>query len=245
MFDFDSAYLNSRLDEDEVIYMEQPPGYEIKECTSWVWRLWKALYGLKQGARNWYQVLCWVLEELGFKQMDADHGVFFKNIPWGKIIIVAIHVNDGAVTGSSKELISKFKIKIDEKYKLTNLGTSNWLLGIKISHDLANKTISLSQHAYIEAIINRYNFTDLKPSSIPINSAIPLSKSQCPSKLEDITRMRNIPYCKAVDETAIFPFTKTPSTINLSYYQRATKHHCLDNQSTAPVTILLRSTVPM
>ena len=30
-FDFDSAYLNSVLDEGEVIYLEQPPGYETAD----------------------------------------------------------------------------------------------------------------------------------------------------------------------------------------------------------------------
>ena len=99
-FDFDSAYLNSKLDENEVIYMEQPPGFETKEHNEWVWRLWKALYGLKQGARNWYQALRRALEELGFKQTDADHGVFFKKIPGG-VIIVAVHVDDGMITGST------------------------------------------------------------------------------------------------------------------------------------------------
>jgi hypothetical protein len=196
-FDFDSAYLNCKLDEEEVIYMEQPPGYETKDRDDWVWRLWKALYGLKQGARNWYQALRRALEELGFKRTDADHGVFYKRIPGG-VIIVAVHVDDGMVTGSSKALIHKFKVEMDKKYKLTDLGTANWLLGIKISRDLANKTLSLSQHAYIDAIISRFNFDDMKPSSIPIDPAVPLSKSQSPSKLEDIAKMRNIPYREAV-----------------------------------------------
>jgi hypothetical protein len=46
-FDFDSAFLSSELGEDEVIYLEQPAGYETRDRKSWVWRLLKALYGLK------------------------------------------------------------------------------------------------------------------------------------------------------------------------------------------------------
>ena len=57
IFDFDSAYLNSKLGDDEVIYLEQPAGYETKDRRGWVWRLLKALYGLKQGAKNWYDTL--------------------------------------------------------------------------------------------------------------------------------------------------------------------------------------------
>src|ERR1700678_3049794 len=50
-FDFDSAYLNCNLKEDEVIYLEQPLGYETRDRDSWVWRLLKALYGLN---REWH-----------------------------------------------------------------------------------------------------------------------------------------------------------------------------------------------
>ena len=46
-FDFDQAFLNSKLGEDEVIYMEQPPGHETNDREHWVWRLLRSLYGLK------------------------------------------------------------------------------------------------------------------------------------------------------------------------------------------------------
>jgi hypothetical protein len=87
---------------------------------------------------------------------------------------------------------------MNAKYKLTDLGAANWLLGIKITRDLVNKTLSLSQHQYIESIITRFNFTDLKPSAMPIDPSAPLSKSQSPSKLEDIMKMKNVPYREAV-----------------------------------------------
>ena len=56
----------------------------------------------------------------------------------------------------------------------------------------------MSQHAYIEAIITRFNFNDLKPLVTPIDPAIPLSKTQSPSKLEDIAKMKNVLYREAV-----------------------------------------------
>ena len=77
-FDFNSAYLNSELGEDEVVYLEQPVGYETRDRKLWVWRLQKTLYRLKQGAKNWYDALHRALTELGFTRTEADHGVFFK-----------------------------------------------------------------------------------------------------------------------------------------------------------------------
>ena len=137
-------YLNSELGEDEVIHLEQPVGHETKNQKDYVWRLLKTLYGLKQGAKNWYDMLYRVLVELGFKRTEADHGVFYKQV--GKdAIVLAVHVDDCMVAGSSKMLVSKLKVDMNEKYKLTDLGPANWLLGIKIGHDLANRTMSLSQ----------------------------------------------------------------------------------------------------
>ena len=56
----------------------------------------------------------------------------------------------------------------------------------------------LSQHMYIDSIILQYNFTNLKPSAIPMDPSTPLLKLQSPTKLADITRMKNIPYQEAV-----------------------------------------------
>jgi len=157
----------------------------------------KTLYGLKQGAKNWYDALCRALAKLGFTRTEADHGVFLKEIG-DDIIILAVHVNDCMITGSSMKHIGNFKVEMNAKYKLTDLGPAHWLLGIKITRDLANNSICLSQEAYIESIITRFNFNDLKPTSIPINPSVPLSKSQSPSKLEDIAKMKNVPYHEAV-----------------------------------------------
>ena len=180
-----------------MIYLEQPPGYEKKDREEWVYRLLKSLYGLKQGSKNWYDALHKALVELGFTRLEADHGVFFKQV--GKdIVILAIHVDDGMVTGNNTALIKQFKEDINKKYKITDLGPVYSLLGIKVTQDLAEKTISLSQQAYIEAIITKFNFDDLKPCATPMDPSAPLSKSQSPTKLEEISKMRNVPYREAV-----------------------------------------------
>lgn len=81
---------------------------------------------------------------------------------------------------------------------MTDLGPCKWLLGIKVERDWELGTIALSQHAYIDAILARFNFDDLKPSAIPMDPAVPLLKSQSPTTLADIAKMRNVPYREAV-----------------------------------------------
>jgi hypothetical protein len=75
-FDFNGAYLNGELDEDEEIYMQAPPGYE-GQGEDIILRLQKLLYGLKQARCKWYDALLHALTDLGFHMNQADPGVFF------------------------------------------------------------------------------------------------------------------------------------------------------------------------
>ena len=63
---------------------------------------------------------------------------------------MAAHVDDCLVTGTNKKLVDESKKRINGKYRMTDLGPCRWLLGIKIERDLENRTISLSQHSYID-----------------------------------------------------------------------------------------------
>lgn len=71
-FNFNSAYLNSVLDDDEVVYLEQLPRYATEDLKLYIWKLHKALYGLKQGGHKWYEYLCHALAALGFKWAEAN-----------------------------------------------------------------------------------------------------------------------------------------------------------------------------
>ena len=69
-------------------------------------------------------------------------------------------------------MIQKYKDKSKEKYSLMDLGPANWLLGIKITRDLEARIISLLQSSYIDSILTRFNFTDLKPFAMPMDPSV-------------------------------------------------------------------------
>src|SRR6266850_2420191 len=96
-FDFNGAYLNGELDEDEEIYMQAPSEYEGQGEHS-IKRLKKLLYGLKQARQKWYDALSCALVDLGFHTSQADPGVFYMQ--YGEhILILIIHIDNCIFTG--------------------------------------------------------------------------------------------------------------------------------------------------
>ena len=175
--------------------MQPPPGYESQgesiKC------LLKSLYSLKQAGRKWYLVLCRALADLGFSINAADPGIFYVYCD-RDIIILAIHVDDCMITGSSIKLITHYKEHLNVKYSLTDLGEIHWLLGIKITCDRQACTILLSQTTYIESILNRFSLSDAKPYATPIVLGAVYSKSDAPSDATEVAYMAKVPYREAV-----------------------------------------------
>ena len=69
---------------------------------------------------------------------------------------------------------------------------------MKVTWDCQTCTISLLQEPYINSILAKYNFVDMKPVAIPLNPHIQLLEKQFPKSMSKIACMHNIPYRQAV-----------------------------------------------
>ena len=195
-FNFNSAYLNGKLGENEEIYMEELPGYETPREDSVVC-LQKAIYRLKQAGRKWYDALSRILTDIGFSVSGVDLGVFVAR-EGRHILILAAHVNDCVITGSSPELIKDFKIKLNDCYALTDLGPVQWLLGIKVTRNREACTISLSQEGYIALILEWFSLQDAKAVDTPMLLSVSYSKRDCPANDTECKHMARVPYREAI-----------------------------------------------
>jgi len=194
-FDFNSAYLNGELDENEEIYMQEPPGYE--SLGEFVKLLLKAIYRLKQATVKWYHVLRWTLTDLGFCVSAADLGVFYVWIS-ENILVLMVHIDDCGMTGDSPKLIALYKCKLNDCHALMELRPVNWLLGIKVTQDQEARTISLSQEGYIESILAHFSLTDVKAHATPMVPAVTYSKDDSLKNQVEAAHMCKVPYQEAI-----------------------------------------------
>lgn len=78
-----------------------------------------------------------MLKSIGFNILKKDPAVYVAR-DGPNITILAIHIDDTTITGSSPALIESYTQKIKSLFKTTRLGPVHWLLGIEITRDRKN-----------------------------------------------------------------------------------------------------------
>ena len=190
--DVKSAYLNSPI--DTIVYMHLPPGYKQKGKVACVKR---GIYGLRQSGNLWHKTLTSAFDDLRLTRSAVDHGVFYSHDDKGTTIVCS-STDDFAIAATPIARMIKFKADLGNHFEMSDLGELAWILGIRVERDRAARTISLSQAAYIDSLVKRFQLVDAPPLSTPIDPNALLTKSQSPSTPRQFDDMRNVPYREAV-----------------------------------------------
>jgi hypothetical protein len=181
--DIKNAYLNSRLKDNITLYSELPPKYEsfrqlppeLRNKSRIVSKWLVSVYGSKQGAHDWYGEVKEFFIAHGYTVSAADEAVFYKIID-NFFTIVAAATDDFTIIADSSDTANHLIHKeLAERFEVSDLGPINWLLGVSITRDLANRTISLGQQAYIEQILNRFDLASARVATTPMEVGIDLS----------------------------------------------------------------------
>ena len=67
-----------------------------------------------------------------------------------------------------------------QNFDITDLGEASYVLGIEIHRDRNNGVLGLSQKAYLEKVLKRYNMHASKATPAPIVKGDSFGKFQCP-----------------------------------------------------------------
>jgi hypothetical protein len=176
----------------------KPQGYEFKGKDNFLCKLKNILYGLKQAPRQWYLKFDMCMTEQGYSRIHSDHYVYFKNLEDGSYTILLLYVDDMLVAGSNMQDINVLKNKLANSFAMKDLGAAKKILGMRITRDMKNHKLTLSQGEYIEKVLERFRMHNAKPISTPLSSHFKLTKEMYPKTHEEIEYMSKVPYSSTV-----------------------------------------------
>ena len=68
---------------------------------------------------------------------------------------------------------------------MKDIGAANFILGMEIRRDHANRMIWLNQRKYVETVLHIFNMNASKLIKVPIPVGVKLSVEQCPKAREE------------------------------------------------------------
>ncbi|GJX82475.1 putative ribonuclease H-like domain-containing protein [Tanacetum coccineum] len=169
--DVKSAFLYGTIEEE--VYVTQPPGFKDPDHPDKVYKVVKALYGLHQAPRAWYETLANYLLGNGFKRGKIDQTLFIKKQK-GDILLVQVYVDDIIFGSTNKDLCTGFEKLMKDKFQMSSMGELTFFLGLQVQQK--EDGIFISQDKYVAEILKKFNYTDVKSASTPVDLEKPLDK---------------------------------------------------------------------
>ena len=185
--DVKTAFLHGEL--KETVYVYQPEGFEQQGEEEKVYKLNKALYGLRQAPRAWNNKLNHILMELGYSKCSKEPSVYQKKVN-NHTMIIAVYVDDLFVTGTSLELIIRFKKEMSSKFEMSDLGLLSYYLGIEVTQH--SEGITLNQSRYALKILEEAGMKDCNPVHVPMDTSFQPSKSESEKEVDAKLYRRNV-----------------------------------------------------
>ena len=164
---------------DEEVYMALP-----QESP----QLNKSIYGVKQASRQWFAKFSSTLIQLGFIQSKANYSLFTKR--HGDIfMILLVYVDDVLIACNDKAEVDRFKVMLDDKFKLKDLDDLKYFLGLEVAR--LDKGIALCQRKYTLELLNDAGLLGCKYAKIPMDHNLRLSKFEV-EELKDPNHYRRL-----------------------------------------------------
>jgi hypothetical protein len=189
--DYTSAF--PQADLDVPVFMRVPQGWYVTDQGRLVQhtdpkfqdkahylKLKKNLYGCKQAARNWFKKLSEGLINQGFKQSSTDSCLFIR-----QDCIIIVYVDDCLFFSPKSSTIDAVIAALSQSFKLKVEGDVSAFLGVQITKDPRQKTISFMQPGLINQIIRGVGITTASNGKDTPADSILHPDKEGPSKVEN------------------------------------------------------------
>ncbi|CAI7891905.1 unnamed protein product [Closterium sp. NIES-53] len=182
--DFNTAFLQGSLHEE--IWLRRPPGFTGSFPPGTQWSLRRPVYGLRQAPRERHDTLRTTLAALGFAPSTADPSLFLRTDTSLPPFYILVYVDDLVFATADTAGLANVKSELQKRHTCTDLGELRSYLGLQITRDRAQRTITLTQSHMVQQVLQRFDFTYSLPQATPLStrhslSALPSDESVEPS----------------------------------------------------------------
>ncbi|GJW11295.1 putative ribonuclease H-like domain-containing protein [Tanacetum coccineum] len=133
---------------EEEVYVCQPPGFEDPYFLDRVYK---------------------------FQRGKINKTLFIKRHK-GDILLVQVYVDDIIFGSTKKELCIAFEKLMHEKFQMSSMGELTFFLGLQVKQ--MKDHIFISQDKYVAEILRKFSFTEVKTTSIQMETQKPLLKDE-------------------------------------------------------------------
>ncbi|CAI7914908.1 unnamed protein product [Closterium sp. NIES-54] len=171
--DFSTAFLQGSLHEE--IWLRRPLGFTGTFPPGTQWSLRRPVYGLRQAPREWHDTLRTTLAALGFAPSFADPSLFLRTDTSLPPFYILVYVDDLVFATADTAGLAHVKSELQKRHTCTDLGELRSYLGLQITRDRAQRTITLTQSHMVQQVLQRFGFTYSSPRATPLPTRHSLS----------------------------------------------------------------------
>ncbi|CAI7777004.1 unnamed protein product [Closterium sp. NIES-54] len=159
----------------EEIRLRRPPGCTGTFPAGTQWSLCRLVYGLRQVPREWHDTLRTTLAALGFAPSTADPSLFLRTNTSLPPFYVQVYVHNLVVATPDTEALTLVKSELQKRHTCTDLGKLRSYLGLQITRDRAQRTMTLTQSHMVHQVLQRFGFQISSPQLTPVSTSHSLS----------------------------------------------------------------------
>ena len=113
------------------------------------------------------------INTVGFVLSKADYLLFTRQ-QGESFIALLVYVDDVLIASNDKDKVDQFKVLLDQKFKLKDLGYLKLFLGLEVAR--IDKGIALCQRKYALEVLSDAGMLGCIPSKVPMEQNLKLSK---------------------------------------------------------------------
>ncbi|CAI6011748.1 unnamed protein product [Closterium sp. NIES-65] len=171
--DFSTAFLQGSLHEE--VWLRRPPGFTGSFPPGTKWSLRRPVYGLRQAPREWHGTLRTTLAALEFAPSTANPSLFLRTDTSLPPFYILVYVDDLVFATADTAGLAHVKSELQKRHTCTDLGELRSYLGLQITRDKAQRTITLTQSHMGQQVFQRFDFTYSSPQATPLSTRYSLS----------------------------------------------------------------------